>query len=282
MRYSLPAFGTRDRVSFHAEKKGAGPTRTDPTHPDAACYSDCRPDFHSYTIHCFPRHGKTRVSLEDALTLFNTLTGTGIVPEGIEIWEKTEKEGRGEKGIHCRIGASSNNPHNVYVALVCYRWIDSHPALTWEFARLVEANPERHPFQILVYVTQKYLYNYNHSFISLGGYGGCSPLNPLVPLATKIYFDPGDERGKKDYETANTHVCTGINRIVTAMTQTTPSVKDVSKSWSTGTARPKYFLEKPIDVLHPRVSELCFMKEATPEKINEFLSTHFTEEEQQK
>jgi hypothetical protein len=270
-----------DSVSYHAVPKDPEPDFEEgkrPNRPGRACYASIRPDYDQWNISCVPKNEKI-ISLEDVLTFFNTFTELGIIPEGIEIREE-------ENGVHCHIPAAIGNPHSVYIALTLYRWVDSHPRLVWEFLRIMEREDKRHPLQILPYLLDKNVTNFNHSFISLREeYNPRSVvINPLIGLAAKLYFDPESNFGCADFKRPGRKVNDAIEAIVQSicpMFEWSLSKKGVPP-WSRNSRLDlKYALAKPIDNLNPALYEMYTLSNPSRKTILDFLESHFTLENSQ-
>lgn len=256
----------RDTVSF---------TTTEPNPSvdgvNAACYASLNPNYDKWDITCIPRHSKGVISSEDAFTFFNVFTDAGVIPEGVQLWEE-------DGGTRCRIPAGCGNPHNVYATLTCYRWLDSRPPLVWEFLRIMEKGNHLHPLQILPYLASKHSPGSGHSFINaqIGGGAVTDALNPVLGLAVKIYFDKGDERGRKEYETPGNYVnstITNIAKELCAGFTTSPA----AGGWRNPSTL-KYALEKPEDALHPGLTDMYTIPNITPKQVKEFLKDLFTKE----
>lgn len=260
-----------DRVAYHAKPKGGA----DHNYADTACYSSMRPNYDQFEITCHPQRVSGALSLKDAVEFFEIMASHGLVPEGVSLWEK-------DGGLHCQIPEGCGNPHNIYVALTCYRWVDSHAPLVWEFLRIMSEDVPRHPLQILPYLVSKNVGNCNHSFITTSGWqvqleGHESGLNPVLGLAAKIYFDPEDKRGQKSYENPSAWINNAVAHISRGIA---PEIKVPStKNYGASTVlSPKYVLEKPVDGLHPDLYKLYATPNITPEQVLEILEGLFTKE----
>jgi hypothetical protein len=259
-----------DYVKYHAIPVEGKKPLSNPSHKTTACYSSCRPGYDKFDITCMPLQKGGVVDLVEAYEFMNFFTRYGIIPEGINIW--------GEKdGVHCHIPAAIGNPHNVYVALTCYRWIDSHPPLVWDFLNIMSQDGDKHPLQILPYIVGKHIGNSNHTFLPTSYDGMSSSLNPLVGLASKIYFDVEDKRGAAQYKNPMSYVNTSIGEVVKTIT---PNVKAKSGpgAWAGDITGPRFLLEKPEDACHPDLFEMYTIPNITEVQIEEFLSAHFTQE----
>ncbi len=260
-----------DYVTYHA-KPGEG---KEPNSPHRACYARLRPNYENFEIVCYPCKKPGVISFEDAIQFLDTMISYGIVPEGVLLWEE-------DNGIRWRIPKGCGNPHNIYAALTCYRWIDAHPPLVWEFLRIMSENVLRHPLQILPYLISKNISNHNHSFITTAGWvveltAFEIPTNPVLGLAAKIYFDQEDKRGQKNYGDPNTYVNTTVGEISKELAPSieTPSNKNYGpKTIST----LKYALEQPVDGLHPDLYELYTVPNITPTQVEKILEGLFTKE----
>ncbi len=241
-------------------------------HSHAACYASCRPNYNEWDIHCVPKNGKGVISFKDASLFFDTFSELGVLPEGLKLWED-------DGGVHCQIPRSDSNPHLVYVALTLYRWMDSHPPLVWEFLRIMEMPGKRHPFQILPYVICKYVDNSNHSFVTLSTWQNTtSPCNPLIGLATKLYFDPDSAFGKEDFALPNQNICISIDQI-TRKIEKVVKIRPIENRWGSKTLTgPKYLLTDNIDGLDPVLCELYELQNPSVRAIQKWLNAHFTEE----
>ena len=267
-----PAYtnSAKDYVEYHAVKVGGGEPLATLSHGNTACYSSCRPGFDQFDITCMPLQMKGVVDLVEAHEFMSYFERYGIIPQGINLWGEDD-------GVHCHIPAGIGNPHNIYVALTCYRWIDSHPPLVWDFLNIMNEEGEKHPLQILAYVIGKHIGNSNHTFMpdSYGTEAGRR--NPLLGLAAKIFFDTKDERGSRNYKSPTSYVNTSIGELVKEIT---PNVKakNGESSWSTVGMAPKYLLEKIEDACHPDLFEMYTIPNISKEQTGEFLSAHFTKE----
>lgn len=260
----------QDYVKYHAVPVGGNKPLSTPSHNNTPCYSSCRPEYDKFDITCMPLQKKGVVDLVEAFEFMNYFTRFGIIPEGINVWGEDD-------GIHCNIPAGVANPHNIYVALTCYRWIDSHPPLVWDFLNIMNQDGEKHPFQILPYIVGKHIGNSNHTFLPTSYDGMSTSLNPMVGLASKIYFDVDDKRGKSQYENPREYVNNAIGAVVKSIT---PMIKTKGgeAAWNGPRTGPRFLLEKPEDACHPDLFEMYTIPNITEVQIEEFLSAHFTQE----
>ena len=263
-----------DTVTFHAERakgKGAAPLVDDmgqeitevPSHKQQACYSSLRPNYTGYNITCYPRH-QSPVSLEEASEFFQIMLAAHIIPAEARLFWVSSKA---YTGVHCQIPASLPGPELVYAALTCYRWINARPALVWEVLALHKLGLGISVFQILPYVINKYISNYNHSFIisrplnegTYVGIGGCS-LNPMVGVAAHRYFNPRLKRPRiKGY----------VNDTIRELAESITPVGEkppapAANPWVTTYDKMKFQLERPEDGLHPRF--LALYEDPEPSK----------------
>lgn len=218
-----------------------------------------------------PKQMKGVVSLEEANAFFQVFREMGCIPEGVELWEE-------KGGIFCKIPKAAGNPHDIYVALTCYRWVDAHPPLVWEFLYHMGQTVKRHPFQVLPYVISKNVRNLNHSIINTYHWHGILQRadNPTLGLAAKIYFDHSDKRGETKYTNPKEYVNSTIGEIVK---EVCPMVSAPGKgAWSDTVEKPKYIFEKHEDGLHPDLYEMYTIPNITLKQVDEFLGQHFTKE----
>lgn len=258
-----------DYVSFSAE----GPKKLDCPHQN--CYAQMRGHYREYEIHCRPKQKPKAINLEDAYTFFNIMTQHNVVPEKVQLWEESD-------GIHCRIPRDAGPNSTIYAALTCYRWLDAHPPLVWQFLRILEQDVPRHPLQILPFLIDKHVGNCNHSFITTGGWAVKTKnyeaaINPTLGLAAKIFFDPGDERGKTRFSKDDVYVNDTVGEISRRIS---PKMKVPNPNeWGPRHIEtPKFQLQRPEDGLHPALYELYQIPNITTEQIDEILSRLFTEE----
>ena len=247
-----------------------------PNHVRVACYSNLRLKYSEYDITCVPcqRAKDPVIELAEAIDFFMIMAKHEIVPEkGIELTEE-DHESWGERGIVCRIQHGHPKPQRVYAALTCYRWIDSHPAFVWEFLKIYRCGLGLSAFQILPYLVAKYVVNCNHSFINsmsvptLYGSGVASYVkNPLIGVATKIFFDKADKRGISTCE-PNIYVNATISSIARDLMELAANPK---------TSNPDvYEVSEPKDVLNPRFKPLYEIPNITKEQVSEVLESLFT------
>ena len=267
--------GQSDYVSFKASGKA------DIDYRRAACYAALGGSYSEYNIHCRPRNKsenqyKNRIELEDAFNFFNILTNYEILPEGIQLWEEKD-------GVHCYIPKGLTFNSLTYVALTCYRWVDSHPPLVWQFLRIMEQEIKRHPLQILPVLIDLYIGNSNHSFIITPGYGAKEGLetatNPLLGLAAKIYFDQKDKRGMKEFKSRYHSVNIAIAKICREISPAV--IISRRERWGSYSEKvPKYQLKKAVHGLHPELTKLYQIPNITKQQIQEILADLFTEQSQ--
>lgn len=258
-----------DHVSYLA-KGGREPIDLDGT----ACYSMMMREFKRYEIHCRPKQKPKAISLDDAFSFFSIMTDYGVIPENVKLWEEKD-------GVHCQIPKGAGSNHNIYATLTCYRWVDAHPPLVWEFLRIWEQDTERHPLQILPYLIQRHVKNCNHSFITVGGWrmkyqNYESALNPTLGLAAKIYFDPKDKRGQASQRN-NGHTNEEVGKISKSISPK-KRVRNPNTWGPDYVDTPKYQLKDPADGLHPDLHPLYKIPNITTAQVDEILSRLFTEE----
>jgi hypothetical protein len=218
-----------------------------------------------------PKQRPGVVTFEEAQAFFHIFRELGCIPDSVELREEKE-------GIFCDIPKAAGNPHDIYVALTCYRWIDAHPPLVWEFLYHMGQPEKRHPFQVLVYLIDKNVSNCNHSIINTTHWHGVlqKANNPTLGLAAKIYFDHEDKRGGKEYKDPKKYVNETIGELVKGITPTV----DVAGAgaWSDTVSKPKYVFEKHEDGLHPGLYDMYTIPNITLTQVDEFLAQHFTKE----
>lgn len=267
------AKASSDYVRFHAETPEGPPPAQNPSHPKQICYAVLRPGYDKYNLTCMPLQKKNVVDLVDAYEFMNSFTEAGLLPEGIQLW--------GEKdGVHCYIPAGIGNPHNIYAAVVAYRWIDSCPALVWEYLRIMNQEGDRHPLQVLPYLHEKYKIQGGHSFMNVATYGSGvigQANNPTLGVAAKIYFDTEDPRGSTEYKNPSSYVNTAIGEIAKQITPTV-KIKSGAEKWASTVNTPQFVLEKSEDSLHPDLYPLYTIPKITTEQVSEILSPLFTKE----
>lgn len=262
-----------DHVRFHASLEPMKGSIKNPSNPSQICYACIRPGYDKYDITCMPLQKKGVVDLIEAYEFFNSLTEVGIIPEGIQLWGE-------EDGVHCHIPKGIGNPHNIYAALVAYRWVDSCPALVWEYLRIMEQEGKRHPLQVLPYLHEKYKISGGHSFMNVDTYGSGvigQANNPTLGLAAKIYFDTEDKRGRSSYNDPSSFVNNAIAAIAKEIT-TTVKINSGSEKWACVVDTPKFIFEKSEDGLHPDLYEMYTIPNITTKQVEEILSQLFTKE----
>lgn len=286
--------GAGDYVSYHAvstdkesEKAIAYFARKDesgkalfPSHTGQACYSGLRPYYQKYDITCVPnmRAKDPVIELAQAIDFFQIMSKYGIVPEkGVTILEETVAL-RG-KGIVCHIEPGGPSNQKIYAALTCYRWIDAHPSLVWEFLKIYRCGLELSPFQILPYLIAKYVSNTNHSFISSSKrdclYDGgiaANHTNPVLGVAAKVFFDEADKRGISSQK-PDDHINTTISGICSSLTES--QLVEVTRIGTS--TQLVYAVSQPEDTLHPKFKPLYEIPNITKEQVSEILSKLFTE-----
>jgi hypothetical protein len=273
-----------DYVSFHATGGDVAswhhPEPEAPNFPYEACYAACMPNYDDFEFICYPENDSSaKISLEQAHEFFSIMSGHGIVPEGIRLWEEVDEK---YKGIFCRIGAGLGNPHQYYAALTCYRWMDCHAPLVWEFLQIMNDGSPRHPMQILPHMVIKWACDWNHSFILSCAGGELSvqavACNPLVGVAGKIYFDQNDPRGKYDFEVPSSEVNVAIEKIAAELTETIPLKKPQPWNKKFVNKVPKYAFDETVDACHPGLYELYTIPNITKEQAGSILAKLFTKE----
>lgn len=267
-----------DLVSFQATGRLGNAKDKNLDKPSAVCYADLRPLYNHYDIICRPKWTDAPLGLEDAHRFLGHMTDVGVVPEGVEVWEK--------EGIYCRIPADLAPSPLIYATLTCHRWIDSHPRLVWEFLRILERDSQLHPFQVLTYVVHKYVLNMNHSFLGMGSFGATGDValeagtNPLLGVSAKIFFDAKDSRGNKVREaTKEVRVNDTIGDIAIKLSPKV-TVKNPSQWGPDKICAPKYQLEKPVDNLHPALTELYRLEQPNTSQVESVMAPLFTIESQ--
>lgn len=266
------------KIKFYQRRDEAG-KELFPSCVGAACYAAMRPNYSKYTITCVPyrRSKNPIITLEEATHFFQILTRYGIIPEkGVELRE--ESDPAWGKGITCHIQAGHTSDQQIYATLASYRWIDAHPSLVWEFLKIYAAGLGLSAFQILPYLIAKYVRNCNHSFInscdSTSFYdGGLAAYNrnPLVGVATKIFFDAADKRGIS-FTKEETYVNSTIAGIAKELLE-----QEDAKSPRGASYKLVYEVSVPEDTLHPKFKPLYEIPNITKQQASEILSKLFTE-----
>lgn len=112
-----------------------------------------------------------------------------LVPKEAECFSK-------EDGNYFTLNGKGLNRHQIYAALCCFRWADSTPRMAYITVKALEENPRLHFFQLIHYVSAKYVVNVNHSFLQIGNTSNyftigrflVDQLNLIYPLCTYLYF----------------------------------------------------------------------------------------------
>jgi len=272
-----------DCVSYRtgSTSKGAKPT----VWAGATCYSSLRPNLSSHHITCIPyaRAKDSIIDLGEAIDFFQIMAKHGILPEkGIELREE-ENETWG-KGVVCEIPAGQPKSQQVYATLTCYRWLDAHPMLVWEFLKIYRCGLDLSAFQILPYLIAKYVYNCNHSFINSKSaaslYEGGTPSynkNSVAGVAARVFFDKADKRGIsfhniRSLDDGSAPVNTAISQIATEITPVEPNPDPKNRA-----EQLVYEVSEPEDTLHPKFKPLYEIPNITKEQVIEILEQLFTE-----
>lgn len=286
--------GAGDYVSYHAvgtdeESKSAIRycSRKDesgkvlfPSHVNRPCYSDIRQYYQKYDITCVPniRAKDSAIDLAQAVDFFQIMSRNGIIPEkGITLREETHESWG--KGVVCHIEPEGPSAQKIYAALTCYRWIDAHPSMVWEFLKTYRCGLNLSPFQILPYLIAKYVSNTNHSFISSSKrdclYDGgiaANHLNPVLGVAAKAFFDEADKRGISSQK-PDDHINTAISSICSSLTES----QQVEAPRAGKITQLVYAVSLPEDTLHPKFKPLYEIPNITKQQVSEILSKLFTE-----
>ncbi len=274
-----------DYVSLHATGNTVATWQKalegDPNMPDRNCYAGISPRYDLFKITCYPKNNGRWLSLEQVHEFYDILLAHGMVPPGIKMWEQNDKDWR---GILCHLGKNLGSPHLYYVALTCYRWVDCHAPLVWEFLQIMGDGTPRHPLQVLPYLTGKWDISPGHNFVTGYTGGDCNhtgaAVNPLLGLAGKTYFDQSDPRGNGLYKSPNQ----SVNESIAAVAKEITTTLDVSgkNSWNKEYTIqvPKYVLDEPIDALHPALYELYTIPNITNAQAGKILAGLFTKEKE--
>jgi hypothetical protein len=281
---------SRDDIAFHSGNPGtvkldASGTVVIPdpvSNPNARCYATMRPNYGAFDIICVPQAGRGKyITLEQATHFFAHFAELDMLPEGVSLWED-EKQ-----GVCLRSPHSDANPHLIYVALTCYRWVDRHPRLVLEFLHWMDQDVPLHPMQVLTYLIGKYISNCNHSFITTGGWtmqmkGYESKHNPVLGLAAKIYFDQTDPRCHAAFLKPSTNINVTIGKIAKELSPKLETTHSPVWGKPRTVDAPLYVLEESVDGLHPTLYELYTVPNITVPQIQDFLGKHFTQEQKYK
>lgn len=263
-----------DALSYHHRKDKDGKI-VFPSNSGQACYSLLRPHYQKYDITCVPyvRTKDPVIELAQAIDFFQIMSKHGIIPEkGITLRE--EEHITWGKGVVCHIEPGGPSARKVYAALTCYRWIDAHPSLVWEFLKIYRCGLNLSAFQILPYLIAKYVANTNHSFIhsserSCPYTGGIvtKHTNPVLGVAAKVFFDESDKRGINS-EALDASTSAAISEICRSLAE----MRNIESNPGL-----VYEVSLPEDTLHPKFKPLYEIPNITKKQVSEILSKLFTE-----
>lgn len=261
-----------DYVNFRAETKdkeaAARIGNREHLFKNTACYAALRPNFDKYSITCLPL-AKGATTLEEAGEFFEIMQAYQIIPPGIEL----STEGSG--GVVAKIPAGIGNPHLIYAALTCYRWVDCHPPLVWQYLYLHRHGIGGAPWRLLPYLIYTHISNQNHSFIQAYDKSytycgvGARVHNPLIALGARAYFTQATAKLKQKFNTPGNYVNSDITDYTTTLTPT-------GNGALASTLR--FGVRGPAHLLHPIWDKLLEANPTTQKAAEQFLSQICTEE----
>lgn len=269
-----------DALSYHCLKDKDGKI-VFPSNIGQACYSLLHPHYQKYDITCVPyiRTKDPVIELAQAIDFFQIMAKHGIIPEkGITLREEEHK--LWGKGIVCHIEPGGPSTQRIYAALTCYRWIDAHPSLVWEFLKIYRCGLNLSAFQILPYLIAKYVANMNHSFIHSSEktcpYDGgivTKHTNPVLGVAAKVFFDESDKRGI-NFQKPRSFINKAVSGICSSLTES--QMVRIERD-DREEQRLVYTVSQPEDTLHPKFKPLYEIPNITKQQVSEILSELFTE-----